>query len=377
MPKKLLLALLSLLCLTAAGFLGWQMAKSPNPNPFKMFTKRVYPELAERARPLDKYSFEALSQRNWEPQEIKIEGPIERTYPSIKKPYNFTSHLVSFMVDGKKVTGQLNLPVQLTAGHPELDSGPINIDPGSQSGTAYPVILMLRGYMPLENYQTGDGTKNAAAVFAQNGFITIAPDFLGYGGSDPRDPDEITGRLESYPIALTLLKSVENLKLVCASEVCPLTSNLQSPTSIFLYGHSNGGHLAIATLEISKRPIPTVLWAPVSKPWPFSTLFFTDEADDKGKGQRKALAKFEEDYDVFKYSVDNYFDWITAPIELHQGLADDAVPYQWSNTFYNTLKEKDKDITYFKYPGTNHDLAQSWNLAIARSLSFFQKHLQK
>ncbi|OGY07864.1 MAG: hypothetical protein A2700_00475 [Candidatus Blackburnbacteria bacterium RIFCSPHIGHO2_01_FULL_44_64] len=243
---------------------------------------------------------------------------------------------------------------------------------------------MFRGWLPQENYQTGDGTKNAAAVFAQNGFITLAPDFLDYGGSDPRDPDEITGRLESYPIALTLLKSAENLKLVCASEVCPPMSNVpastakrgeQPPTSVFLYGHSNGGHLALAALEISKKPIPTVLWAPVSKPWPFSTLFFSDETDDKGKTQRKMLAKFEENYDVFKYSIDNYFDQITAPIQLHQGTQDPAVPYAWSDSFYKTLKEKDKDITYFKYPGNNHDLAQSWNLAITRSLTFFQKHL--
>ncbi len=46
----------------------------------------------------------------------------------------------------------------------------------------FPIILMLRGYVDQEIYETGIGTKNAANYFSANGYITVAPDFLGYAG---------------------------------------------------------------------------------------------------------------------------------------------------------------------------------------------------
>ncbi|MEK7521667.1 MAG: prolyl oligopeptidase family serine peptidase, partial [Patescibacteria group bacterium] len=240
------------------------------------------------------------------------------------------------------------------------------------------------GYAPRETYETGIGTRPSAAVFAQNGFITVAPDFLGYGGSDPRDEDEMAGRFESYPIALILLRSLIEPKFVCAlpdPTSCPDSSLSTRHTSLFLFGHSNGGHIAIATLEIAGnspsfagKTFPTVLWAPVSKPFPFSTLVYTDEADDLGKLQRKNLAKFEEDYDVNLYSVHNYLDWIKSPIQLHQGYSDQEILYWWSQEFEKTLTAKSKTLKAFYYPGMNHNMTPGWNTAISRSLAFFRSH---
>ena len=44
-----------------------------------------------------------------------------------------------------------------------------------------PVIIQFRGYVERSIYQPGAGTKKTAEVFAKNGFISLAPDFLGYG----------------------------------------------------------------------------------------------------------------------------------------------------------------------------------------------------
>ena len=59
----------------------------------------------------------------------------------------------------------------------------------------FPIIVMNRGFIDPEIYQTGMGTKNSASVYAQNGFITIAPDFLGFGGSDQEDIDPMAARV--------------------------------------------------------------------------------------------------------------------------------------------------------------------------------------
>ena len=168
-------------------------------------------------------------------------------------------------------------------------------------------------------------------------------------------------RFQTYTTVLTLLNSLANLP------------NGQSATSsVGIWGHSNGGHIALAILEISKRNYPTVLWAPVSKPFPFSILFYADELSDKGKALRKLIADFENEYDVNKYSVDNYFDMINAPIEVHQGLDDQEVPYWWSDELVQILLYKNKDVEYFKYPLQNHNFnAGSWDILATRTLNFY------
>ena len=148
--------------------------------------------------------------------------------------------------------------------------------------------------------------------------------------------------------------------------------------NIGLFGHSNGGHIALAVLEITGSLYPTVLWAPVGKPFPYSILAFTDEFEDKGKALRKLISDFEKDYDITEYSIDNYFDWINAPIEIHQGLADREVPFWWSEELVAILKEKNKEVTYFTYPGEDHNFnAGTWSLLAERTLNFYLNSFSK
>lgn len=326
MRKSILIALI----FTAVGWAAntaWQMTKALQ-NP----TSRV--NLAGRtAKPLEKYTIENLSKTEFKASEIKIEG----------------EHLFSFTVDGKKVTGCINLPAQ--AGIPN-EEGP------------FPVIVMFRGYVDQKNYQTCDGTRRVGEYFAKNGFITLAPDFLGYGGSDKEAGNIFEARFQTYTTALTLLKSLDH------SITQPFNFS-----SVGIWGHSNGGQIALTVLEVTGKDYPTVLWAPVSKPFPYSILYYTDESDDHGKFIRKELAQFEENYDVDKYSLTNYLDKIKAPISLHQGTADDAVPLTWSNELAKKLLDLNLDLDYFKYPGADHNLQPAWNLAVSRSLDFFRQNL--
>jgi fermentation-respiration switch protein FrsA (DUF1100 family) len=115
------------------------------------------------------------------------------------------------------------------------------------------------------------------------------------------------------------------------------------------------------------------LWAPVSKPFPFSILAFSDEAEDQGKLLRKAVATFESRYDVFEYSIDRYWGAINIPVLLHQGTSDDAVPYWWSDSLAEKLEELDKDLIYHKYPGADHNMRPVWDTVVARDLQFFAR----
>src|SRR5690606_5347887 len=88
---------------------------------------------------------------------------------------------------------------------------------------------------------------------------------------------------------------------------------------VFIWAHSNGGQIALTTLEATGKMIPTSLWAPVTKPFPYSVLYYTDESADRGKFIRTELAKFEAIYNADQFAITDYVDRIKAPIQLHQG----------------------------------------------------------
>jgi dipeptidyl aminopeptidase/acylaminoacyl peptidase len=293
-------------------------------------------------KPLEKYTIENLAISELEEGNIQIEEVIS-------EENDFTSYLFSLEFkpslkdrEIKKVTGQLNIPTE-------------------KGG--YPIIVMFRGYVDQEIYETGIGTRKSAAVFAQNGFITIAPDFLGYADSDIQAENIFESRFQTYTAALSILRSLDSI---------PDWDGI----NIFLWGHSNGGQIALTVLEITGNNYPTVLWAPVTKSFPYSILYYTDESEDKGKYIRRELAKFENLYDVEQYSIDNYLERINAPIQLHQGTSDNAVPLGWTNEFADVLNDLEKEISYYTYPGANHNMIPAWDTVVGRNLVFFSKYLE-
>ena len=296
-----------------------------------------------KPRPLDKYTIENLSTLSVIPSRINIEKTLNDSDGYISSLFSFSFDPAQSGKDVKRVTGLINIPA---------GKGP------------FPIIVMLRGYVDQKLYKTGDGSKRTGEYFAKNGFITIAPDFLGYADSDKESENIFESRFQTYTTVLTLLESIQK---------SPPTR--WDRKNIFLWGHSNGGQIALTVLEITSKSYPTVLWAPVSKPFPYSILYYTDESDDRGKLIRRELAEFEDQYNTDLYSITQYFDRITAPIQLHQGTYDEAVPKDWSDTLIKILKNQGLTPDYSVYPGADHNLQPSWNSAVARDLKFFRKNL--
>ncbi len=288
-------------------------------------------------RPLEKYYFENLRQRVFVGSQIKLEKVIQ-------EEEKYTSWLFSFSSENKKVTGMVNIP----KGKEEK----------------WPAVIMLRGYADDEIYFTGLGTRKAAGVFAENGFITLAPDFLGFGGSDSSSADILEARFERPATVLNLLASLETLPQI-------------NPRKIYLWAHSNGGQIALSVLEILSKEIPTTLWAPVTKGFPESITHYMsdndDELEENGKMVKTRIETFLKDYDPKKVSIDNYFQDIKASLQIHQGGRDDLVPREWSDEFVAEMREKGKGIIYFYYPKSDHNLKEDWDLVVERDLEFFRK----
>ena len=235
-------------------------------------------------------------------------------------------------------------------------TGIINKPKSTEKGGA---VLMIRGYVDQLIYESGMGTERAAEVFCDNGYITIAPDYLGYGGSDSEAGNIFETRFQTYSTTLSVLAAMQSIQQ-------------WDNKNLYIWGHSNGGQIALTLLTITETTYPTSLWAPVSKGFPYNVLFYTDESDDGGKLIRSELAKLEEKYDSRKFSFREYTDRIKAPIIIHQGTGDTSVPAGWSREIYNMLANReDVETKLYEYQGADHNLVPNWSEVVKRDLEFF------
>ncbi|PIR62134.1 MAG: hypothetical protein COY81_02565 [Candidatus Pacebacteria bacterium CG_4_10_14_0_8_um_filter_43_12] len=356
----------AIVCLSLGYLLAWYryqyLDKNLLPSPLVSDQQLVeYPYLV--------YTFNALRERQYQATKINIESTME-----IEDGY--TSFIFSYAPLGKHMTGQLNIPNTVSANTP--------------------VIVMVRGYVPPEIYATGVGTKSGAGAFAKAGFITIAPDFFGVGDSEPEPTDAWQARFEKPIVVIELIKSLETYGV----PQTPITAVNQS--KLGLWGHSNGGQIALSVLEILQQPIPTSLWAPVTVPFPYSVLFFSDEADDEGKAMRILVNQLERDYDLSQFSLTRYLDGLRGLIVLHHGTADESALIAWSDEFVAKIEKEDDrraaikkeyeqsatqsaeaaepalqpiDITFYKYPGANHNLVPGWDTVVERDIEFYGEKL--
>jgi dienelactone hydrolase len=329
--KNLVYYLLIAVIFGAIGWLGntaYHLPKNSNP------IAQIKPT------PLLKYTIENLANADFKSSTIEI-GKVLKDNTKFTS-YEFTMQFSpDFSYNLKTTSGLINIP---------KGTGP------------FPVVVMYRGYVDQKEYSIGEGTQPVATILAQNGFITVAPDFLGYADSSPETADAFESRFQTYATAATVLKSVSSLKD-------------WDGKNIFIWAHSNGGQVALTTLEITGVTYPTVLWAPVSRPFPNSILVYTNESDDQGKYLIAQLAAFEETYDANLFSLTGYLSKIKAPIQLNQGTGDTEVPYFWSDDLAKSLKVATVSATYIKYPGADHNMNPLWSSAVNNTLEFFKSKI--
>ena len=301
---------------------------------------------------LAQYNFENLKKREPQISEIKIveenkvldetRERLIKTYAKegIKKENNFKSFVITFESNGKKISGMMNLPA-------------------TPRSNKMPAIIMIRGYAESVGYFVGSGSWKAADELARNGFVTISLDFLGYGLSDGESKDILEARFEKPVGVLDLIAAVKKLDYV-------------DNTKIGIWSHSNGGQIAISVLEITGENYPTVLWAPMTNPFPQSVLETMDESEG-GKIVKQKIADFEKDYDCKLYSIDNFYEWIKAPILIHQGTADVWCKVEWQQNLKDKLTKLGKEVKLDVRQENDHNLKQSWDEVIKMDIEFFRE----
>lgn len=273
---------------------------------------------------------------------------------------NYDQYITSYKSDGLKIYALLTVP--------QSKNPPAG---------GWPVIVFNHGYIPPEVYKTTERYVAYVDVFARNGYIVFKPDYRGYGKSEGR-PE---GAYYSPTYTTDVLNAVSSLKRYKDA----------NPERIGMWGHSMGGNITIRAMVVAKDVKAGVIWAGVvgtyqelltkwsrARPWRPSTK----EVVGHISSIRQHLV---EQYDTpdknppFWYSIDPryYLKDISGPLQLHQGLADEEVPILFSESLYKGLKESGKTVEFYTYEGADHNISEpSFNIAMRRSLEFFNKYLK-
>ena len=75
-------------------------------------------------------------------------------------------------------------------------------------------------------------------------------------------------------------------------------------------------------------------------------------------------------------SANSYLADLSGPIQLHHGTADVDVPVTFSETLWQEITDAGKYAELYKYDGDNHNFSNYFNLAMQRTLEFFDRYLK-
>ncbi len=282
--------------------------------------------------------------------QFTIDGLRARTYGDgeimivqvLEEAPQFTRYLVEYGSDGLRITAMLNRP---------RGNGP------------FPVVVLNHGYYPLDVYQTGNGTKLAADYLAARGFLTLSPDFRSHAGSDDAPNQFRAGHV------------IDALNVIPMLQRLPETHD----SKVGMWGHSNGGAITAKAITISDQIGAALIYAPASSNIEQDYQFRVERAASRGQEIDAAdwPVKPDEAPDLYaRLSPLSYAAYVSAPVQIHWGTADEIVPRRWPQDLRSALEAADKPVEWFEYEGQPHSFQGAGNaLYLERMVEFFRREL--
>ncbi|MDP3779263.1 MAG: alpha/beta fold hydrolase [bacterium] len=240
-------------------------------------------------------------------------------------------------------------------------SGVMNVPKDAPPASGFPVLILNHGLIAPPLYTTGRGSRREQDFFASNGYITIHPDYRGHASSSPNTAVHHDFYVSYTEDVLALLDAIERSAPPYMDE-----------DRIGMWGHSMGGGIAARIMALRSDVKAFVLFAPVS----------ADVEDNFFELTSEEIAWLHDMYGPAgdpiyrKMSPIEYFGEVSAPVQIHHGDADTAVPLLFSQKIYDALRQNGKKAEFFIYPGEKHELVNEWQLAANRALQFFDHYVK-
>lgn len=303
----------------------------------------------------------------------------------------FRSFLVVYRSDGLNLYARINIP---TGGIP---------------AQGFPVVVFLHGYSPdpldPEYFQRSyyEAWVNA---YADAGYIVIMPGYRGHGVVNGKKADG-SEYIDSYShlyltspfYAVDVLNLLAGLAQLSALDWGAFgfllrSQQLADQNNLFLAAHSMGGDVALAVLAVSPCFKAASIWAGVCAHIHAVADFYTRYEINASNPAALFAPAFQEKWEKITSVVKNepfnlmnidaangyfYLENVTAPLILHHGTGDTAVPVEWSLRLYQALKDLGKDTSLYLYDGNNHEIGlnNQHPVAIARDVAFFNQNMHK
>ena len=273
----------------------------------------------------------------------------------------YTRWLIDYPSDGLTITGILQIP--------QGEPGP------------FPVIVLNHGYVNRWEYSPGDGTDRLAESLNDAGYMTISPDYRGWGGSSMGASFFYTGLVTDVLNLLASIPSIPNA----------------DPQRVGMLGHSMGGGITskVLAVDTSAHVRAAILYAPVSADdadiiarWgagcigdaAIATCNAADVVPDAVPAEiRDAYLQAASDPQILRETSPlDHLEWINTPIQIHIGTADgqviSAVPPEWSKKFFDALVKAGKPAEIFWYEDQGHSfVGDGRDLFLQRMVMFFDK----
>lgn len=141
-----------------------------------------------------------------------------------------------------------------------------------------------------------------------------------------------------------------------------------------MWGHSMGGGIAARVMVVRPEIRAYVLFAPISADAEENFYELSEEELAWLRSEYGSGVEAKVVYD--QISPLNYFKDASAPVQLHHGTADSAVPIHFSEAMYAALMENGKKAEFFVYPGQKHEFIEAWPVASERALQFFDRYVK-
>lgn len=287
----------------------------------------------------------AMRTRDYPGSNIIIEAVLD---PGV----NYSRYYVSYLSDGLKIYALMTVP------H------------GQQPPTGWPVIIFNHGYIPPNVYRTTERYIAYVDMIASNGYIVFKSDYRGHDQSEG-----LAGGVYTEPnYSVDVLNAVASIKHYADAD----------PNRIGMWGHSMGGYITLRSMVVSQDIKAGVIWAGVVAPYPdlftrwnASAVYVLPAAGSWVYTLEQSYGSVDQNPQFWdSISANAYVSELNRPIQLHHGTADQDVPWQFSQMLYDEMIGANQVAEFYIYDGDNHNISNSFSLAMGRTIEFFDRYLK-